>query len=248
MLGAYFTYIFYSMIFGTGGKLILIISSFLSILTVSILACGVFYILLKPKIESLTYVMVISLAFALFIAEIMSLIFGIAGTSVPSFIEGNTTLFGVKVINQQLFLIPIALIILFTLLYFLKETKLGRGIDAVAQNREGAVLMGVNVKNANLIISGLSAALAALAGTVIAPVSAVVPHMWLFPLIKAFAIAILGGVGSLGGSIIASFILGYAEVFTSFIISDQLTEMVSLIVIVTVLLIKPQGILGHKIT
>jgi branched-chain amino acid transport system permease protein len=81
----------------------------------------------------------------------------------------------------------------------------------------------------------------------IAPVSSVVPEMWLFPLIKAFAIAILGGIGSLVGSVIASFVIGYAEIVGSFLISEQLTEMVALAVIVLVLLFKPSGIMGYKL-
>jgi branched-chain amino acid transport system permease protein len=71
--------------------------------------------------------------------------------------------------------------------------------------------------------------------------------MWVYPLIKAFAIAILGGIGSLAGSILASFILGYAEVSSSFLISDQLTEMVTLFIIVFVLLFKPHGIMGFRL-
>jgi len=77
-------------------------------------------------------------------------------------------------------------------------------------------------------------------------VSSVVPEMWLFPLIKAFAIAILGGMGSLAGAVIASFVLGYAEVVTSFMVGEHLSEMVALVVIIFVLVFKPSGILGQK--
>jgi branched-chain amino acid transport system permease protein len=247
MLGAYMTYIFYTLVFGTGGKLILILSSMLSVLSVGIIACIVYYVLLRPRIESLTYVLVITLALALFISEIMSLFFGVAGTSVPSFVEGSRPIGGIQVINQQLLFFPVVAVILPGLWVFLKRTKTGQGIDAVAQQRDGAVLMGVNIVKVNLITSGLSACLAALAGTLIAPVSSVVPHMWVYPLIKAFAIAILGGIGSLAGSILASFILGYAEVSSSFLISDQLTEMVTLFIIVFVLLFKPHGIMGFRL-
>ncbi|UCE53395.1 MAG: branched-chain amino acid ABC transporter permease, partial [Desulfobacterales bacterium] len=164
-----------------------------------------------------------------------------------SLIEGSISIGGIKVINQQLLLIPITAMILPALWYFLKRTQMGQGIDAVAQERTGATLMGVSVETATLITSGLSASLAALAGALIAPVSSVVPEMWLFPLIKAFAIAILGGIGSLVGSIIASFVIGYAEIVGSFLISEQLTEMVALAVIVLVLLFKPSGIMGYKL-
>jgi branched-chain amino acid transport system permease protein len=206
----------------------------------------VYHVLLRKKIESLVYTMVMTLALALFVSEIMSLLFGVSGTSVPSLVEGFLSISGVKIIKHQLLFLPVTGIILPLLWLFLKKTKMGQSIDAVSQHRTGSLLMGVNVEKATLVTSGLSAGLAALAGGLIAPVSSVVPEMWLFPLIKAFAIAILGGMGSLAGSIIASFVLGYAEVFTSFLIDEQLTEMVSLAVIVFVLLFKPSGIMGYK--
>jgi branched-chain amino acid transport system permease protein len=246
MLGAYFTFIFYSLVFRSGQSGTLISSLILAVISVSVFACLVYQVLLRKKIESLVYTMVMTLALALFVSEIMSLLFGVSGTSVPSLVEGSLSISGVKVIQHQLIILPITGLILPALWLFLKKTKMGQSIDAVSQHRTGALLMGVNVEKATLVTSGLSAGLAALAGALIAPISSVVPEMWLFPLIKAFAIAILGGMGSLTGSIIASFVLGYAEVLTSFLIDEQLTEMVSLVVIVFVLLFKPSGIMGYK--
>jgi branched-chain amino acid transport system permease protein len=247
MLGAYLTYIFYALVFGSSGLMSLILSAVLSVLSVGIIACLVYYVLLRPYIQAIAlYGMVMTLALALFVSEILSLVFGVSGTSVPSLVEGSMSIGGVKVINQQLLLIPITALILPSIWYFLKRTKMGQGVDAVAQQRTGAILMGVSVETATLITSGLSACLAALAGVLIAPVSSVVPDMWLFPLIKAFAIAILGGLGSLVGSVIASFVIGYAEILGSFLISEQLTEMVALVVIIFVLLFKPSGIMGYK--
>jgi len=247
MLGAYLTYIFYTLVFGASGIYVLILSAGLAVVSVGIVACLVYYILLRPHIHSLTYVMVMTLALALFMSEIMSLLFGVSGTSVPSFIEGSVSIGGLKIINQQLILIPVTALILPALWFFLKRTKIGQSIDAVSQERTGAILMGISVETATLMTTGLSALLAALAGALIAPVSSVVPEMWLFPLIKAFAIAILGGMGSLMGSIIASFLIGYAEVLSSFLINEQLTELVALLVIVLVLVFKPSGIMGYKL-
>lgn len=247
MLGAYFTFIFYHRVFQSGASGTLISSMALAVATVLAVACAVYYLLLRRKIDSLIYTMVMTLALALFVGEIMSLLFGVSGTSVPSLIEGHLSISGVKIINQQLLILPITALILPGLWLFLKRTRMGQSIDAVSQHRTGALLMGVDVDKATLVTSGLSAGLAALAGALIAPVSSVVPEMWLFPLIKAFAIAILGGMGSLPGSIIASFVLGYAETITSFLIEEQLTEMISLAVIVLVLIFKPSGIMGYKL-
>lgn len=246
MLGAYLTFIFYSLVFhgtSTGG---LLLSAALSLLSVGLIAALIYQILLRPNIQSVTYVMVMTLALALFASEVMSLFFGVSGASIPSLVEGSTRIGSVKVVNQQLILIPVVLCVLPGLWLFLKKTRMGQGIDAVAQQRLAAILAGVDADRAMLLTYSLSAAMAACAGTLIAPVSSVVPDMWLFPLIKAFAIAILGGMGSLAGAVIASFLMGYAEVFTSFLIGEHLSEMLALVVIAMVLIVKPSGILGQR--
>ena len=247
MLGAYLTFIFYSLVFHGGGAPVLIGSACLALVSVGLIAGAIYYVLLRPNISSVTYVMVMTLALALFVAEIMALLFGVSGTSVPSFVEGSTWVGSVRVVNQQLLLLPITFVVLPSLWVFLKRTKMGQGIDAVSQQRVAATLMGVDADRALLLSYSLSASMAAAAGTLIAPVSSVVPEMWLFPLIKAFAIAILGGMGSIVGAIIASFLLGYAEVFASFFIGEHLSEMLALVVIAVVLIVKPSGILGQKI-
>ncbi len=246
MLGAYLTFIFYSLVFHGGSSMVLIASACLALVSVGLIAAVVYYVLLRPNISSVTYVMVMTLALALFVGEIMALLFGVSGTSVPSFVEGSTRIGDVKVVNQQLITLPIIMCVLPILWVFLKKTKMGQGIEAVAQQRVAAVLMGVDADRALLVTYSMSASLAASAGVLIAPVSAVVPEMWLFPLIKAFAIAILGGMGSVVGAIIASFLMGYAEVFTSFLIGEHLSEMLALGVIALVLIVKPSGILGKK--
>ncbi|MEJ2715974.1 MAG: branched-chain amino acid ABC transporter permease [Deltaproteobacteria bacterium] len=244
MLGAYLTFIFYSLLFHGGSSGILIVSAGLALVSVGLIAAVVYQVLLRPNIGSVTYVMVMTLALALFVGEVMALLFGVSGTSVPSFIEGSTRIGDVKVVNQQLLTVPIIVCVLPALWLFLRKTKMGRGIEAVAQQRVAAILMGVDADRALLVTYALSASMAASAGALIAPVSSVVPEMWLFPLIKAFAIAILGGMGSVVGAVIASFLMGYAEVFTSFLIGEHLSEMLALVVIALVLIIKPSGILG----
>ena len=246
MLGAYLTFIFYSLIFHGGSTTWLLLSVLCALGMVAVIAWWIYYFLLRQNVSSVTYVMVMTLALALFVSEIMALLFGVSGTSVPSFVEGHTSIGNVKVVNQQLLLLPITFIILPSLWFFLKKTKMGQSIDAVAQQPAAAILMGVDADRALLVTYSLSATMAAVAGALIAPISSVVPEMWLFPLIKAFAIAILGGMGSIMGAVIASFLMGYAEVFTSFLIGEHLSEMLALIVIALVLVVKPSGILGQK--
>lgn len=247
MLGAYFTYIFYAQLFGQTGQTSLVASMLLAVGAVALVAVLIHLVLLRRHIRSEGYVMVMSLAVALFASEVMALRYGVSATVVPTLLSGNVEILGTKVISQQLLLLPVTGAILGGLWVFLRFTRLGRSINATAQNPLGAVLMGVDTGKVLVFVIGVSAALAAVAGALISSVSTVVPYMWVFPLIKAFAIAILGGLGSLPGAIIASFIVGYAEVVTAFLISEQFAEMVSLFVIILVLLFRPAGLMGFRV-
>ena len=247
MLGAYFTYIFYAQLFGQTGQTGLVVSMLLAVGAVALVAVLIHLVLLRRHIRSEGYVMVMSLAVALFASEVMALRYGVSATVVPTLLSGNVEILGTKVISQQLLLLPVTGAILGGLWVFLRFTRLGRSINATAQNPLGAVLMGVDTGKVLVFVIGVSAALAAVAGALISSVSTVVPYMWVFPLIKAFAIAILGGLGSLPGAIIASFIVGYAEVATAFLVSEQFAEMVSLFVIILVLLLRPAGLMGFRV-
>jgi branched-chain amino acid transport system permease protein len=247
MLGAYFTYIFYRYLFNQSGELQLVFSMILAIGAVGLLSVWIYMILLRKRIQTISFVMIMSIAIALFTSELMALLYGVTGTAVPPLLKGGQEIFGVRVIKQELLLIPVAAFTLIGLWFFLKHTRLGRSLDAVAQNREGAIYMGVNTNMVFGITMGLSAALAATAGTLISSLVTVVPYMWVFPLIKAFAIAISGGLGSIPGAIIASFIVSFAEVITVFTVSEQFSEMVSLFIIVLILIFKPQGLMGAKV-
>jgi branched-chain amino acid transport system permease protein len=94
--------------------------------------------------------------------------------------------------------------------------------------------------------AGISAALAAVAGVFISPILEAVPTMWAFPLFKAFAIVVIGGLGSLEGAVIAGMLLGYSETLVSILISANYPDMVYLIAIILVLVLRPTGLMSKR--
>ncbi len=246
MLGAYFTFIIYSNVFSHGGQLVLILSMAIGIFLVFILGSLVYAVLINRRPESHPFHLIITLAFSLFVSEIIAILYGVRGSSVPTILKGSLYILDVKVTKHQLLLFPVGVVTLCSLWAFMKNTRLGKSIEAVSQNWQGATLVGINNRNVLTLTCGISSALAALAGALIAPITSVAPDMWFFPLIKAFAISILGGMGNLTGGIIASFILSYTEILTAFSIGEKYTELSSLIVIIFVLLYRPAGILGFR--
>ncbi|MDY7036852.1 MAG: branched-chain amino acid ABC transporter permease, partial [Thermodesulfobacteriota bacterium] len=122
----------------------------------------------------------------------------------------------------------------------------GNAIRTVAEDREIANLMGINVTRIYLITMGISIALAGLGGAIVAPIYTVNPLMWMQPLIVVLASVVLGGLGSIKGSIIAAFVLGFAETAVVFLIPDGsfLRGAVSLTIMVVVLQLRPEGLYG----
>ena len=116
MLGAYFTYIYLNYVFVAAGTVALLASIALSVVTVAVLALLLYLIVFRRNIESISYVMVISLAFALFVEQIMKLAFGVTSTGVPALVRGSQEIFGVRVLSVELLLLPISVAVLAMLL------------------------------------------------------------------------------------------------------------------------------------
>jgi branched-chain amino acid transport system permease protein len=191
-------------------------------------------------------VLIATIALGMIFQEIMSLIFTGSYLSVPALIDGYFIILDVKVSYQQLLTLGAAILVLTVLMIFLFKTKLGLAIRSTAQDREVANLMGINEARLAMITMGISVGLAAVTGAIIVPLTILEPHMWLPPMIMMMAVVVLGGLGSLKGSFIGAYILGFAEAMVVFLapMGAYLKGSVALSVMVLVLLIRPEGLFG----
>jgi branched-chain amino acid transport system permease protein len=133
----------------------------------------------------------------------------------------------------------------------LSKTKLGIAIRAVANDTEIAGLMGISASQVLMITMGIAAALAAIAGVVMAPLTTIAPTMWAAPLMTTMVVVIIGGLGSIKGSIIAAFILGFVSALS---VLDPLSILrgggaylnmtFTLAAMVIVLIVRPSGLFG----
>lgn len=129
---------------------------------------------------------------------------------------------------------------------FIRYSLWGRQIQAVAQNRLGASLAGIDTTKTSSIIFTLSGGLAALSGALLAPLINASPDVGSFPAIKSYVIVVLGGMGSMAGSILASLLLGVLESFGAVYISYDYRDTFGLVILILVLLFRPQGLFGQK--
>lgn len=154
--------------------------------------------------------------------------------------------FGLSAPLQRVLIIVAAFGLMVLLHLFLTRTVTGSTIVAMAQNREGAALVGIDATRVTLLVFAISGALAAIAATLYAPINLVYPSMGNLVITKAFVIIILGGMGSIPGAIVGGLIIGMAESFGGFYISTDYKDIIAFLLLVIILSVRPQGLFAGR--
>jgi branched-chain amino acid transport system permease protein len=137
--------------------------------------------------------------------------------------------------------------ILCALYLFLRKTRIGREMRATSQNRKGAMLVGINVERMDILSFGIGCALAAAAGTLWVVSGQVFnPYMGSIPAVKAFAIIILGGLGSIPGAIVGGLLYGIAENGAAYFLGGVWKDAISFVILIVVLVLRPTGLFGES--
>jgi branched-chain amino acid transport system permease protein len=165
--------------------------------------------------------------------------------SVP-YLTGAIDLFGFDLSQTRLVAFAIALAVTGLTYGFLRFTTFGKAIRATAQNAEVAQVCGINVGRVRLVTFALGSAMAAVAGSLIAMIFTISPEMGRMFLGRAFAIVVLGGLGSFIGAFLGALVLGVVETLAAYVTNTQLAEGVSYAVLVLVLLLRPAGFFGER--
>lgn len=158
------------------------------------------------------------------------------------FVGVSASFFGIVTSMQRLLILMSSMTLVVGIFLFLRKTKIGKALRATIQDREAATTLGINIHQMYLITFALSSALAGAAGSIVGPIFVVCPTMGMSTGLKAYLIAIFGGLGSAKGAIAGSIILGIAEAFTGAYFSPIHSEIVGYLVMVIVLMIRPYGL------
>jgi len=237
-------YCFYTLLVKTG--LGYLLSGLISVGAVTLLSVVCYRLVIEPVREHEAAVLIATIALALVFQELMLYTFGGHFLGIPSTLDGSVRFLGVSIPYQRLLILVVAGAMLVLVWFVLYHTRLGLAIRATANDLEVANLMGMNVHRVAMATVAISVALAAVAGVVVAPVYVVDPFMWLAPLVTMLAIVVLGGLGSMKGSLIGALIIGYVEAITVFAVpaGAYLKGAVALLIMVIVLLARPEGLFG----
>jgi len=241
MLGAYFTYLFATLL-----GLPLALAALAAIAATAGLGWAVERWLIRPQRDSSMAVMMVTMAFLLVAEQVLLVTFGSEVVNVPAFADAKFSLGGADIGGQQLLTLATAVAALAVLWLLIQCTRAGAAILALSQDPLAAQYMGIPIDRVYGRVVALSAALAALAGVMAGPFLSTSPHMAMPALTKAFAIVIVGGLGSLPGSILAAILLGYAETAVAYLVSSSWTEVVSLAAVLLTLLLRPAGLRGKR--
>lgn len=206
-------------------------------------------ILVEPffdKPNSLLVIVITTLAAMLFIDNLAQIIWGVRLKQLPVLAEGSVRIFGAVISIQELFIVLFAPVVCISFSFFLKKSKIGLAIRAVEQNLDFALLVGINVYNIYAVTFGISAVLATITGILLGSIRFVVPSMGEGYILKAFIIVILGGIGSMSGTLFAAYFIGIVESITTYYFGLYVTPAVLFLTLIVVLIFKPTGISGGK--
>jgi branched-chain amino acid transport system permease protein len=193
------------------------------------------------------YAVVVTFGLSLLLINLVDKIVGPYSFRGPALIDVSRFALGpIMLTGQKAVAAVVSVLLMVGLALFIKRSVWGKQIQAVAQNRLGASLAGIDATRTTSLIFVISGVLAALSGALLAPLVNPSPDIGAFPAIKSYVIVVLGGMGSIWGAMLAAMILGVSEAFFSVYLSYDYRDAFGLIILVLVLLLRPQGLFGEK--
>jgi len=175
------------------------------------------------------------------------LIIGMGTTQkfIPPLIEGQTQVLGKNVLNNRIAVVALSWVVIGALIVFVNRTREGQAILAVSMSDKGAALIGIDadtVYRNTWIVAGV---IAAVSGVFLGSFRTVSPAMGLNPMILSFSVVILGGLGSIRGSLVGAYVIGLLEVLTTSLVSPNLSGLTPLLALFVVLVLRPEGLFGR---
>jgi len=253
MMGGYFAYFAITLlgIPPLGGVVVAMLVSFM-------LAALAERTLLTPLYSPTTerkgdYGILVTFGISIFLRNLALIIFGPYPLRPPSFWSGALIIGPLVMTWDRVFAGGAGIVMLLGLLWFMHRTPWGEALNAVSQSRESAAIVGIDDQRFYMLALALGGALAGGAGALIGPIYSLSPSMGLIPDTQAFAIVVLGGMGSVAGSILAGLLIGVSESMFVALFPDPSRSLTyaqafSLLILMIVLLVRPRGFFGRAST
>jgi branched-chain amino acid transport system permease protein len=246
MLGAYVAWYFSD---AAGLDLGLHVGIPAALVVLALFGIVLYWLLVRPFITrpgADLVVIITTLAGATFLQNGAQEVFGPRYKQLDRVVKGQVEFLNTGVGLQEMLIIIVTPVVLLVLALLLRRTKLGLAIRAVEQNRDSALLAGVNVGRVYPLVFAVSAVLAALAGVMLGGLFFITPVMGNDPLLRAFIVVVFGGLGSLPGTVVGAYVIGFIEAFAVFAVGLYWTPVVLFIVLILVMIFRPTGLMGGQ--
>ncbi len=212
-------------------------------LVVAILSMLAEFLVFKPLSKSPPlHDMIAAIGIMLFLEAAAQLIWGADFQRLPTPYTQMVDIGGLMIPAQRLLIIAGAFVLVVLLHLFLNKTIIGSTIIAMAQNKDGAALMGIDPIRVTYLVFAVAGILAAVAAVLYAPINLVYPAMGQLVITKAFVIIVMGGMGSFAGAIVGGMIIGFAESLGGYYISPDYKDIIAFLILVLVLSVRPEGL------
>jgi branched-chain amino acid transport system permease protein len=216
----------------------------LAVIIPALFSVGIYKVFVK-RIDDEIFIVIITLVILLLTENIFLFLEGTGSKVIPLLFPGQTRVAGVTLQNNSVFLFLFSWALIIGLIVFTNRSWIGRGIQSLSMSERGSNLVGVDTERTQTYTYAIAGGLAGLAGLFFGMSQSVTYDMGLDPLLLAFAIVILGGMGSIKGSVIGAYIIGSLETITTTLIDARMTGIISLIVMFLVIMIRPHGLFGR---
>ena len=196
--------------------------------------------------DNVVIVMILTLLASIAVEEIVRMVEGTQPRAIPPLVPGTTDLLGTTVQNNLIVVFVLSWVLIGGLFGFINYTNTGKAILATSMSTRGAALVGIESNRVNLYTWAIAGLLAGLAGLFLGSYQTASWAMGRDPLVLSFSIVVLGGLGSIRGSLVAAYVIGFLEVITTSAVDPRLSGLAGLVVLVAVLLVKPEGLFGRE--
>jgi len=192
-------------------------------------------------------VMILTLVTALVVEQVFVVGVGTTPRTVSSLLRGSVTIAGTSVRTNRLLVFVLSWVLIGALFAYITRTRQGKAILATSMSEKGAAIVGIDdgrIFTLTWLIAGM---LAGIAGLFLASFTSAQPFIGRSPLLLSFSIVVLGGIGSIRGSVIGAYLVGLLDVVTVSMISTRLSGLLPLVVLVVVLIVRPEGLFGREL-
>ncbi len=199
-----------------------------------------------PSEEEEIFVLTATLLWGIMLQELIAYLFTNNAKTVLPIVAGVVDIVGVRTPKNEIFTAVVCCVVIRLLWLLVNRTRTGKAVLAASMNPRGVTLLGLELNNIYVAVWAIYGILAGIAGVLLGMFLGVSSYS-VGPLTaSAFSIVVLGGLGSVSGSLLAAFVVGYLETFTAYVISPAYRTIPALLLLVAVMYIRPQGLLGRR--